>query len=431
MSLIVVFALGATLLGATAVAAPAKPFRADFAGVPEPSAAGATATIRVTLSNDAASQVLGSSDVVAPAGYTLPPQTIALTPPATATIVGSTIQLRSLGLAPLSSFTFDVVATVPCVGNAPWSVDARRSADHSGTIGFQLDAAGSDLNTDVTGQCSLAFVTGPANAELGSDGATQSEPITGAPYDPAGPSVAVEVLDAVGQRSAASTAPVTLGLQGGTSGAILRLGGSTPVTVPAVQGLATFTGLTVDLVGFDYALDASSPGIVSALSGPFNVMQFGQICGGETCSSPTAGNPSGTTSGSATATGVTPGTELSIAFAGDDPCSGTGYSPVTPDTFTVLALTGGQPSEDVVLQVTIGIDRAQLGGRRLPQLEVCYATDIEGKTFLDKSGNEVAQGLLPICQREGQLNCVVSKTKERGTGDVTIVFVVLDGRGKI
>jgi hypothetical protein len=127
---------------------------------------------------------------------------------------------------------------------------------------------------------------------------------------------------------------------------------------------------------------------------------------------------------------VTPGTELAIAFTGDDPCSGTGYTPVTPDTFTVLALTDGQPSENVVLQVTIGIERAQLGGRRVPQLEVCYAPDVEGKTFIDKTGNPVTQGLLPNCQRADQLNCVVSKTKDR-SGNVTIVFVVIDGRGKI
>jgi hypothetical protein len=382
------------------------------------------------VSNDSTSQVLGSSNIVAPAGYTLPAQTIALTPPATATIVGSTIQLRNLGLAPLSSFTFDLLANVPCVGNAPWTIDARRSADHSGSIGFQLDAGGSDLTTDLTGQCSLALVTGPANAELGSDGATQSEAITGTPYDPAGPSVSVEVLDAAGQRSTASTATVTLGLQGGTSGAVLRLAGTTPVTAAAVQGVATFPGLTIDLVGLGYVLDASSPGIVSALSGPFNVVQFGQVCGSETCGTPTAGNPTGTTTGSATASGVTPGTELAIAFTGDDPCSGTGYTPVTPDTFTVLALTDGQPSENVVLQVTIGIERAQLGGRRVPQLEVCYAPDVEGKTFIDKTGNPVTQGLLPNCQRADQLNCVVSKTKDR-SGNVTIVFVVIDGRGKI
>jgi hypothetical protein len=423
--------IAATIVGSAALAAPSpKVFRADVDGVPDPIPAGSTATIHITLFNDS-TQLLGSSDIVAPAGYVIPGQTIAIVPPKTATVVGSTVQLRNLAISPGSSLSIEFTAVAPCQGNGAWTVDARKAADHTSGP-FVLDATGSDLVTDTTGICRLGFTTQPANAELGASSATESEAITGAPYDPSGPAVAVEVLDGANQRIATSTAQIALSLGGGTAGAVLRLGGSTDVSAAAVQGVATFPGLTVDLTGFDYTLSATSSGINPAASAPFSVVQFGQVCSGETCSSPMATNPSDTGSGGVLATNVPPGLELAIAFAGDDPCAGTGYVPVMPDTFTVLALENGQPSAGVVLEVTLVLfnDTVLASGRRLPELKVCFATDVPGKTFVDSTGAQVTQGLLPNCIGGNTLNCVVSRAKDRATGDVTIVFRVLDGRGK-
>lgn len=424
--------IGVTIVGSAALAVPAKPFRADFDGVPDPIPAGSTSAISLTISNISIG-TLGSSDVFAPAGYLIPAQTISLPSAGTATVIGSgTIALRSLALAPTSSLTFQFTVVAPCTGNGPWSLDAKRTADHSGPVGFALDAAGSDLVTDTSGVCHLGFVTTPANSELGSDTATESEPITGAPYDPSGPAVAVEVLDGAGGRITTSAAPIALTLGGGTAGAVLRLNGSTDVTASAVQGLATFSALSVDRVGFGYTMTASSSGLDPAVSGPFNVMQFGQVCTGESCDSPTATNDSNTGSGSVHATDVPPGVELAIAFAGDDPCTGTGYVPVMPDTFTVLALDGGEPSAGVVLEITLVLfnETVVASGRRLPEFKVCFATDVPGKTFVDNTGAQVTQGLLPNCIGGNTLNCVVSRNKDHATGNVTIVFRVLDGRGK-
>ena len=423
--------LGIVAIGAGASAAPPKPFRADFDSSPDPIPAGATATISVTIFNDATPQQLGSSNISAPAGYVIPAQTISLPSPATATVVGSSqIQLRNLAIPALGSFTFAFTAVAPCTGNAAWSLDAKQSNNYQGPPGnsFVLNAGGSDLVTDVVGTCRLAFSTPPANAELGSSAATRSEAITDTPYDPAGDPVAVEILSAAGQRVATSTATVTLALAGGTASAVLELGGSTDVSSAAVAGVASFAGLTVDRVGFGYTLAASSPGIDSGSSTPFNVVQFGQVCAGGTCDSPTAANPSGNVTGDVHATNVPPNTELAVAFAGDDPCAGTGYVPFTPDTFTVLALENGEPSAGVVLQITMVVSNAS--GRQLQAFEVCYATDIEGKTFVDESGQQVSQGILANCTGAITSNCVVSRSKDR-TGTVTLVFTVLDGRGKI
>jgi len=425
--------IGATIIGSAALADPLKPFRADFDTTPDPIPVGSAATISLTISNTS-TLTLGSSDVFAPAGYLIPAQTISLPSAGTATVIGSsTIELRSLALAPGSSLTFPFTAVAPCAGNGPWSLDAKRTADHSGPVGFALDAAGSDLVTDTSGICHLAFVTEPANAEFGSNSATESEPVTGAPYDPSGPSVAVEVLDGADQRITTSTAPITLTLGGGTSGAVLRLNGSTDVTVPAVLGLASFSALTIDLVGFGYTMTASSTGLVPAVSGPFHVVQFGQVCTGATCDSPTATNGSNRASGNALATNVSPGDELAIAFAGDDPCTSTGYVPVSPDTFTVLVLDeNGQPSEDAVITITFVVFKEQVKlflNRGARHFQVCYATDVPGKTFTNRDGQLVSQGLLPDCKGSTVTNCVISRNKDRA-GNVTVVFTVLDGRGK-
>ncbi|MGZ8604705.1 MAG: hypothetical protein ACXWX9_08130 [Actinomycetota bacterium] len=415
----------------TAGATSARWFRADVDGVPDPVAAGSTATIRVTLFNDSWHDPIGSSDVRAPAGYGLPAQTIALSPPKTVTIVGSTIKLRNLWIAPRSSFSFDVTATVPCSGNAPWSVDAKKKADHS-YGSFTLKTSGSDLVSDVAGTCHLGFVTQPANAELAS--ATSSDAITGAAYDPGGPSVAVEVLDGANARVTTSTAAISLALGGGPGGATLLLDGSAPVTAAAVDGVATFAPLTVDLVGLDYTLGATSPGLDPAVSGTFNVVQEGLICASATCAAPTIANPTNTTTGSVRASNVPVGTDLSVAYTGDDPCAGTGYVPTSPDTFTVLALdAAGEPSEQVVLDITLFVSKhlvRQFTDRGASHFQVCFATDVAGKTFVDRSGDEVTQGLLPDCHHWHSIDCVVKRKKDRA-GNVTVVFRVLDGRGKI
>ena len=72
----------------------------------------------------------------------------------------------------------------------------------------------------------------------------------------------VTAEDSSGNTATTYTGPVTLALSGGTGGAVL--GGT--VTVPAVNGVATFAGLTIDTVGTGYTLTASSPTLTSSTS---------------------------------------------------------------------------------------------------------------------------------------------------------------------
>jgi len=77
-----------------------------------------------------------------------------------------------------------------------------------------------------------------------------STSIAGVPFG-----AAVEVLDSTGLLVTTSTAPVTIG----------------STTVNAVGGIATFSNIVFDTVG-TYTLTATSPGLASATSNPFSVV---------------------------------------------------------------------------------------------------------------------------------------------------------------
>ena len=81
------------------------------------------------------------------------------------------------------------------------------------------------------------------------------------------PAVRVAVQDPFGNIVFNSTAPITLAIGTGRSGGVL----SGTLTVNAVNGVATFSNLSIDKVGKGYTLTAASPGLGGATSSPFNV----------------------------------------------------------------------------------------------------------------------------------------------------------------
>jgi|GEM_PF-2775585 len=85
---------------------------------------------------------------------------------------------------------------------------------------------------------------------------------------PIAPAVEVQVQDAFGNPVVAdNSTEIMLTLSGGTAGALLAGGG--PVTVSS--GVAEFNGLTVDLAGAGYQLQASASGLSGDTSDPFAV----------------------------------------------------------------------------------------------------------------------------------------------------------------
>ncbi len=89
--------------------------------------------------------------------------------------------------------------------------------------------------------------------------------VSGVPISPA---VTVEVHDARDRLAPGFTGQITLSLRGRIPGA--KLGG-TVAAIP-LRGVATFSGLTVDLAGSGYILVATTPSLPAVESAPFTVV---------------------------------------------------------------------------------------------------------------------------------------------------------------
>jgi hypothetical protein len=134
------------------------------------------------------------------------------------------------------------------------------SIDQVGT-GYRLAASSTGLNGAASGlfditaaptPTALAFVVQPTNAGAGTA-------IT--------PAVQVEIQDQFGARltTAANTVSMAIGTNPGGS----TLSGTTSVV--AVNGVATFSTLSIDQVGTGYTLAASSSGLTGATSSGFDI----------------------------------------------------------------------------------------------------------------------------------------------------------------
>lgn len=122
----------------------------------------------------------------------------------------------------------------------------------SRTSGDSL-TAGNSAPFNVTGApAQLVFGQQPSNAAAGSS---------------ISPAVTVQVQDASGNVVTSSTASVTMAI--GTNAGGGTLGGTT--TVNAVNGIATFSNLSINKVGTGYTLAASSGTLTGATSDAFNI----------------------------------------------------------------------------------------------------------------------------------------------------------------
>ncbi|HEU5219185.1 MAG TPA: carboxypeptidase regulatory-like domain-containing protein [Gemmatimonadales bacterium] len=88
--------------------------------------------------------------------------------------------------------------------------------------------------------------------------------IAGLPLTPA---IRVAIQDDLTGTVTTATNPVTISLLGNPTGTTL----AGTLTVPAVNGVATFSNLVISAAGSGYSLLAASPGLSSAISGPFTV----------------------------------------------------------------------------------------------------------------------------------------------------------------
>src|SRR5205807_163384 len=109
------------------------------------------------------------------------------------------------------------------------------------------------FNIGVGAPAKLVFTVQPSSAAAGAG-------IT--------PAMQVAVQDAQGNPVTTATTSITLAI--GTNPASGTLAGTT--TVAAVNGVATFSNLSIDTAGTGYTLTASATGLTGATSSVFNVV---------------------------------------------------------------------------------------------------------------------------------------------------------------
>jgi hypothetical protein len=371
--------VGVLVSGATA-ASPTKPYSADITPACVPlSTPTPGIQFTVTLRNTTKTQMLGSANVTAPAGFVI----------TSATPDGATVELRNLNIAPGGTASRVFTATTSgTAGPADWSIIAKQSNDYNGSPGnnLTLDTANSHLRSYVD-TCVLVFGSGPASA-------TTDLKVTSEPFNPTGAPVTVQVRNAPGgQVVITSTDEISLALS--ASGAAGALTPSTP-TATAVQGVAVFDASTatnffsVSPPHFGYQLVASSSntGIDATTPATFDVWGVGTKCTGKGCEATL-------TQDGVTADVLTPdsafGNLLAISFGVEPTLVCAPYVPLLPDNFVVSFMFDGAGNR----QVTITVPGP--APRPVSQDRVCY--DPSGpQTFVDRSGNTVEIGLLPDCK---------------------------------
>jgi hypothetical protein len=96
------------------------------------------------------------------------------------------------------------------------------------------------------------------------------------------PVVQVELVTALGERAHVSTPPVTLSLKGGTAGAVL----TGTLTVNPLDGVATFSDLSVDQAGTGFQLTATAGSLPAVDSASFDITSMVDACSGVVCEVP-------------------------------------------------------------------------------------------------------------------------------------------------
>ena len=393
---------------------------------PSQVAGGSTTVFTFVLADGARSDSsIGSAKLTAPSGFNL---TAASLPPGagTATIAGNVVQLKNTNVQPGRSLNVSITATAPssCSQSTyTWGSAVWQGTSLSGES-LGLGNPGSAQQTTVTSACAVVFGVQPQNTLV-------TQAITGTAYSPTGPAITAEVVDQGGHVVTSSTAPITVALGNNPGGS--TLGGTT--TVNAVNGVASFTGLSLNKPADGYTLSASSPGLTGSNSSSFNESSAGTVCPqNQTCTTTV------TTTASSLQVTATPDTsQQNAGFLEESVNSGTplqcsGYTQEDPNwwQFFMSNVNRSKTLHNVITNPIL-----PLGVNTIPavlgQTKYCYDAPYEFTTSSgtpappDGSGGFI--GLLPSCPAAGPC---MSKTTQldlnNGLGfDVVINVSVPEG----
>ncbi len=390
---------------------------------------------QVTISAPATVEITGASVASEPAASVTPASDTA---PAASVTIGTpaaehgSAPAGALSLAPGASLSVTVTAILPCLdGTYSWTVTGTNDGDND-RDDFQLNTSASSLSSTVAGSCSLAFLAQPAQTAV-NDTITSmfnSGDLGSAPVE-------VEVLsDTVpAQVVTDATAPVTVAIENNPANGTLS-GPGTVTAVNAVNGIAQFSGLSINEAGDPYTLEAVSPGITSATSAPFQISTSISLCPTSSC---TAEVPGTTTTGSITTTSPSAGDYLAVGLGGVSYSCGSYPLTSAVVSFDLLSAAGVAQSS-ARFSGTLTISAAAVATSGHPALwtwQLCYASSVPFKALpttagtTDIGGVTYYTGLLPYCSWYQAAPCVQYKYKDKA-GDVVIAFLATGdpmGRG--
>jgi hypothetical protein len=181
--------LGVAMLAAPAVGQPVtcssttKCFFAVNPVMPSNPTAGTNTSFTFTIQNEASPQQLGAVQISVPTGFgfVITGASVAPGAPGTASSTSSTALFQNLSLAPSSTTTLTVTATVPCSsGSYQWRIAAKQSNNFNGSGNdFQLDPNSTgNLSGTLTGSCTVAPPCPSSTCSASASSATTSVTVT-------------------------------------------------------------------------------------------------------------------------------------------------------------------------------------------------------------------------------------------------------------
>ena len=264
---------------------------------------------------------------------------------ATSPVSCGTIYMKSTSMdapsfAPGKGTPFIQSNTYKCINNA---TSTKQTLDaYSGLVVLAADEAKSwylhNYLSLGTPQPRLIFSQNPGSAQLNA---------------PLAPQPIVTAQNVQGKTDTSFNGPVTLSIKSGSGSAGAALLGT--ITRNAVNGVATFTDLSINKAGTGFQINATAGGYTSAASSAFDITKIAQAIAIESIPLKRYGDPAFTVGATAVVAGTSQPTGLPISFShpnAGDACSVSG-STVQITNVGACTVRTSQAGNDIYAAVTL------------------------------------------------------------------------------
>jgi hypothetical protein len=365
------------------------------------SIADADETQQITLTDTFPAQLVPQTPVMGASGWAC-------------TVTGQTVSCTHApaAIGSLSTIIMPVLVSVP--------PGPSLSVADTATVGAPDATQGSDTDTQTYAPAPVAptatvlgFVTQPVDAQVNTAMKNADSSTTHI-------QVAADVT-AGGAVDTTYTGNVTLAFANNPGSAKFVVGGSpvSSITVAAVAGIADFSPIIVNAVGFGYTLSATASGLTSATSNSFDVAAATTICPtGKTCTV----NTNSPSTGISAAIVAGPGSGNAIITA----TFGGNVAPIHPCTGATAGILTFSGNRQKTITLTLPIKQKTLVvcyGQPTPFLDILFH-----KTTYFSQANQEYEGLLPFCLPKFTGPCVKSIVCTKTTEKIVILSNAADPR---